>query len=209
MTKEVRTDVTIANQALDLVSAKIIVGLDDENASARVIKRFYFSTRNLILERYDWSFASKRDELAASATAPVFGFDFAYTLPVDLLALREVAEDEIDFRDREFLPGDDWRIEGATIVTPFAAPIFIRYTREVESPALFSSLFAALFAHELAIVIGPKLSEATAMTKEARKDLARFRDDAQRLDAQQRSPQTLPDGTWIRSRRTSSGIPGL
>ncbi|MEE9395259.1 MAG: hypothetical protein V3W41_22430 [Planctomycetota bacterium] len=209
MTKEVRTDVTIANQALDLVAAKIIAGLDDENASARVVARFYFSTRNLILERYDWSFASKRKELAASATAPVFGFDFAYTLPVDLLALREVAEDEIDFRDREFLPGDDWRIEGTTIVTPFASPIFIRYTREVESPALFSSLFAALFAHELAIVIGPKLSEATAMTKEARKDLARFRDDAQRLDAQQRSPQTLPDGTWIRSRRTSSGIPGL
>ena len=81
------------------------------------------------------------------------------------------------FLDRRV--GDDryWQVEGNAICTNLEAPIYITYTKEIEDPKLFSKLFGGLFIHELAIMLGPAIAEATALSDRAERRLKDLKEE--------------------------------
>jgi len=85
--------VGICNQALAKLGATRIVALTDDTKQARLLNSIYEVKRDAELAANPWTFATKRAQIPASSTAPVFGWAYSYPLPSDYLAMVEVGED--------------------------------------------------------------------------------------------------------------------
>jgi len=207
MTVENRSDVSIANKALRLIGDRTIGNIDDDNGSAQSVNEFFYSTRNALLEEYDWTFASVRDKASAAVAVPVFGWLYAYAIPVQWLAVRTVCAEPTNHADRRFEIGDYWNIEGRQIVTNFTAPIYIRGTIEVEDAGLFSSLFTELFYHELAVRIGQDRAESVSLSREAALRLGELREAARSMDAAEGSQESIAESglSWLAARSYQGG----
>jgi hypothetical protein len=84
------SQVGIANLALIRAGTKTITALT-ENIVVNAVWQYI---RDEVLAAKDWKFAKTRVALAKNATAPVYQFDYAYTLPTDFLRLcRQDASD--------------------------------------------------------------------------------------------------------------------
>lgn len=79
--------VEICNIALGRIGVGAIERLDEASEAARVCKRFYDFTRETVLKRFPWTFATRRVKLALlDATQP--DYKYAYRYPSDALSLR-------------------------------------------------------------------------------------------------------------------------
>ena len=94
---------------------------EDADGSSLLVHSTYDDIRDSLLREFPWNFAVTRASLAADAAAPLWGYDFAYTLPADCLRMLEIynAND------------DDWRNEKNKIVTDLTAPLEIKYIAKV------------------------------------------------------------------------------
>src|SRR5437870_2469401 len=79
----------LCNDALGQIGETRITAIDDNSRNANYCSTFYPMLRNSFLSMARWSFAEKRIELAADITPPLFGFAYSFTLPPDMLVLRE------------------------------------------------------------------------------------------------------------------------
>ena len=205
MPKEQRSDTSLANKALRLIGDRKITNLTDPNGAARSANEFFYSTRNALLEEYDWSFASQRKKLAASAEVPEFGWDFYYDIPPTWLVVREVSNEPTNTSRKQFKVGDYWQVEGRQIGTNFEAPIYVRGTLEVEDAVAFSSLFSELFYHELAVRMGQDRAETVTLARAALQRLEFLREAAERQDAMESSNDRIAESnlSWLNAQ--SSG----
>ena len=122
--------VDLANDALAAIGAAgstnvpFIASLDDARNEAVVCKRFLAPTDKsaslmaTILEYHDWNCARKRAELAAQATAPIFGYGYSYVLPSNYLKVRRINGSETVI----------YKVEGQALLTDEVSPIFLEYT---------------------------------------------------------------------------------
>ena len=81
------TKIMIWNMALDLLREQPLAAITDEKATAKWLTRNYDQQRDYLLERLPWKFALDRDEIAADATAPAWGWSYRYLLPTDALRI--------------------------------------------------------------------------------------------------------------------------
>lgn len=130
------SDIDVVNSALSRLGEQPLLALSDPSPPGRLATRTYDDIRDALLREYPWNFATKRGSLAASPTAPAWGFAFAYTLPSDNLRLIEI----------ENVGDQDWRNESGTIVTDMTAPLNIRYIQLVSVDAMDSTFREALAA---------------------------------------------------------------
>lgn len=140
----------IANMALHRVGAQRIMDLNDaDSKSARVLRDFFEPAIREVGRLAEWQCLKDRVTLAQLATAPAFGWDYAYQLPVTFLRL--VKLNGVDYRGQ---PGDDHEIEGRTLLTDQAtADIeFIAYKEETaDYDPLFVKAIVAKLAAEIAV----------------------------------------------------------
>jgi hypothetical protein len=94
-----------------------------------------------LLRKYTWSFAIKRDSIAADGDGPTWGDWDRYTKPNDFLRL---------LRDDESGQAVDWKIEGQLHPQQDGAPLEIRYIADIDDPNLYDALFVEAFACKLA-----------------------------------------------------------
>ena len=186
------SEVAICSLALqDIGRGLIITALDENSQAACACRLRYPFARDACLRAYDWNFAAARASLLALATPPAFGYANAYQLPADCLFVREVGEDD------DCCP---WEVESGTLITDRAAPLNIKYTRAVTSPAAFDPLFAetlaARVAAEVAVSLSESLGKAQALWQVYQSKLA----EARRRDAQESSGQSANDGYWLADR---------
>lgn len=80
------TDVEIANAALALVKKEGINSFDDNSPQARACKALYAPLRDKVFEDRIWSFAKGQYILDPLAAAPLFGFDYQFQLPGEVVA---------------------------------------------------------------------------------------------------------------------------
>src|SRR5690606_25509259 len=101
------------------------------------LARNYPQTRDEVLRAHPWNFALARALLAASGTAPAFGWARAFPLPVDCLRLLPVVAGG-------HLNGTPiaHEVEGGAVLSNATAPLAIRYVRRVVNPSEFDPLFA-------------------------------------------------------------------
>ncbi len=184
--------VGICNLALGWVGAKLITSIDDDATGAELCKANWDAVRDAVLEARAWTFAVERANLAADPVAPAYGWAARYQVPADRLRVLE-ADDGSGRADFE------WQREGAYLVTDQAAPLYIRYLKRVEDPALWSPIFAIAMSYRLAVVLSVPLTENRSLQADLWKlyDQA-LREAATRDGMQGRSEQVRPSSLAAR-----------
>lgn len=112
------TPIGIVNIGLTALGERPIQSFDDGSVAASCALTMFRGALEATLEAASWNDAAARIRLAASATAPAFGYRHQYLLPGELLRIREIA----GRRSR-------WVREGRMLLTDVGPPISVLYTR--------------------------------------------------------------------------------
>ena len=196
------SDTDITNVAMRLLKATRITNLTDGSNNANAANDVYTEVRDDLLRSHNWNFATKRQKLAKSSTAPTFGFDNAYPLPADWV--RTVSVHDNDVGAGTFLYREE-EVDDQGVIVTSADEIWIRYIYRVTDPNRMAADFRTAFSYALALAI-PGVSNLSAAREERLEGRAKTRlRTAKHSDAVGSSPERRPAGSWITVR---GGYPG-
>src|SRR3990167_757086 len=187
----------VVNKSLRLIGASPITSLTDGSTSANAADDIYTEVRDELLRSHPWNFATKRQQLARSATAPGFEFDYAYPLPSDWLRTISVHDNDAGHGTLLFRE----EIVGAQrSIVASADTIYLRYVYQMTDRNLmaadFRAALAAALARDMAITLTSSSALEERMTIKADRLLARARS----ADALGAFPELRPRGSWAGSR---------
>lgn len=185
-----------------LLKANRITSLTDGSNNANAANDVFTEVRDDVLRAHNWNFATKRQKLAQSSTAPTFEFDNAYPLPSDWLRTVSVHDNDagagtVLFREEE--------VADQGVILSSADELWIRYVYRVTDPNRMAADFRTAFAYELALAM-PGVSNLSAAREDAlEKRATRRLRRAKHSDAVGSMPERRPAGSWHSSR---GGHPG-
>jgi hypothetical protein len=140
----------ICNIALRRIGAKPISDLiDDDEKEALLCRTFYETARDATLrEKVDppWSFAVKRELLAASTNDNLSEWDYMYALPSDCLRPIVLLDTYADYIE---MPRYPFTLESKVLYTDLESA-GLKYVARVTDVTLFSDSFVNAFAWRLA-----------------------------------------------------------
>lgn len=213
------SEADVCNRALGRIGqTQFITSLDDASAIARVANAYYADSRDAVLEALPWTFAMRRQTLAALADVTRDGWQFCYSVPYDYLAARFIYNPTITggVSGDGSLVGEPSTLFGAfPLVVPFdiesdpnAGTIILTnqesaefvYTAQITQVTKFSPLFvdalAWLLASDFALAIMKKPNVAQAMLQKY--EMALFRAGA--ANARQTKRHHRPRSKFERNR---------
>lgn len=148
--------IDIWNTALSHIGHKAQIADPDESSiEASHCRRFYPIALAMVLERFAWSFATRRAQLA-EVDNPVDHWMFAYALPNLCVMPRAVLPPECtdDSLEQDYAVETDE--DGDKIVYTNMENAVMRYTALVEDTTKFTPLFVLAVSAELgALLVGP------------------------------------------------------
>lgn len=182
--------VEICNRALQKLGAQRITSLTENTSNARSCNFAYTPLLEAELRSHTWSCATKRAQLAASSTEPLFGKDNKFQLPSDFLRL---------------LPPDphqnsnqhDWIIEGDKIYTDYSAPLQIRYVYKLTDPAIMDPLFREALSARMALELCEEITQSNTKKQILKQDYRDIIREARKVNAIERPAQQSPEDTWL------------
>lgn len=77
----------MTNIALLRLGANVLTSINDTAPNAIKVRAVWDYVRDEVLQQRDWRFAKTRYTMVVSATAPLYGYDYAYVLPTNFLRL--------------------------------------------------------------------------------------------------------------------------
>jgi len=187
------SETSIANRALQLLGAKRITSLSQDNRNAREMSTAYEPVRDALYESFMWKFAVKRAALAASGTAPLFNRTMAFPVPSDFIGLAPPDPNDNNV-DR------DWSIEGREIITDDAAPLNIRYVSRITDPTLMSPMFRELLSLRLASETCEAITQSNTKLRALEAAEARYMRTVKKSSAFMTIPVVAPDSEWLTAR---------
>lgn len=193
------TDLDICNDALILIGEDIIATLTDNTDQALTVNQLYPRVRDAVLAAHPWHFATKRVSLVRHAVAPVFGWDFQYILPTDMLRLIEFAGDAMSWVDGSGGWSDIFMIESGMLLTN-STSAFIRYVWANYLPGTYDPLFVAALTARLASEIAQPLTSNEALQTRMWNTYQAKLAEAEQIDGQQQTPQSLHNDELTRVR---------
>ena len=154
----------ICNEALGLIGEGPIVSIEDTETKAIKCNQFWAATRDACLRIWPWSFAVRRALLSPNATAPAFGYSYAYRKPANCLRLWQVTDD-YTYADSPVLESAsvEYKLEGRDILTNSEGPLYCKYIEAIEETGYFDSLFCGFFAAALAAKLAMGLTKDPAL----------------------------------------------
>ena len=197
------TQTTIINRALQLLGYKPVGSIQDNDRGARAMNRAYYSVLYKELRSNFWGFAVTRASLAANATPPLFGANYAYPLPGDFL---DLAPPDPMFSANAGGPvagnmtQNDWRIEEGQILSDMAPPLQIRYITSNLTESQFDASFAEAFAAALAVQTCEELTNSNAKIATAGKIYDDAIELAKQRNAFESRPMKAPVSLWLSKR---------
>lgn len=194
--------VRICNMALSKVGSRSNVeDLDTERTpAANACRVWYDAARITTLETYHWSFAKKRLALSLHADAPPQEWTYRYSWPSDCVAARLIENplgldaDAVPF-DSELGASDETR----SIVTDMPEAVLI-YTKDLDSPTLYSMHFINMMATQLAVFINPEITGKVRIATRLEREFSQLALLAPEHDADSSVPRAERDAPWIRAR---------
>ena len=81
------TDISICSAALLMVGSDEINSFSDETREAKLCGNLYYIVLDDLLSRHPWHFSLAQVQLAQLVDTPLFDYQYAYQLPVDMLRL--------------------------------------------------------------------------------------------------------------------------
>jgi hypothetical protein len=196
----VASEVSICNEALDLLGAARITSLTEDSTNARECNACYTEQRDRELERHPWNFARTRVVLAPNTTAPVFDFSYAFLLPVDCL--------------RVLLPNDrntlDWSLENhngsPAILTNDGTSINLKYIKQITDPNSMPPTFRGALAAMIAWLKCEKITQSNTKKADAMAFYKFQIGEARRTNAFQRVAEDAPEDSWMTARTDGTGV---
>lgn len=135
------SDVDIANDALTLLGAGRITSFEEEGTQAKVMLQMYQPAVDAVLQSHPWNSALVQAELPQlSSVTPVYGYDYAYQLPVDPVCLRVL---EVYDNSKHSLRSTSWKKVGTKIYTDRES-VMITYVARVNAADIDPLLRAAI-----------------------------------------------------------------
>ncbi len=186
------SDVGIANAALSKLGQSPITSFSEDSKPARLANRRFAELRDELLSRHPWNFAMKRKSLAASATAPEWGFTAAYPLPIDYIRVFEVNGEDLDT--------SKWKIEDGSIVTDLDAPLKIRYVYRVKDANRMITGFREALASAVAADWAEDLTGDSDVVVEKERKARIAVAQAHSNDGQEGTPDQLKADEWLNAR---------
>lgn len=193
--------VRICNMALSKVGSRSnIEDLDTERTvAANACRVWYDAARLVTLEAYNWSFARKRKKLSLHVVDPPPDWAYRYSWPVDCVTPRLIENPmgrEFDALPFDVEMGDE---ETRSILT-HAEQATLVYTKDLDSPTLYSMHFIIMLATQLGAFINPEITGKVRIATRLENEFARLALVAPEHDADSSVPEKERDATWIRAR---------
>jgi hypothetical protein len=165
------TQLEICNMTLGRIGAKRITQaqLDASpitDTRAQHCDLHYDQTRRALIRSHWWRFAKARSSLTATTT-PSFEWDYAFTLPTDFLAMRNVFEDNNTPKNNTIY---SYSLEGNLLLTN-ESTCKIRYTKEVTTVTSFDPLFIEVLVLQHALKIVMPITQDNKTYQQIKDDL--------------------------------------
>lgn len=190
------SEVSIANFALRRLGANGITSFSDGTTEGIIVADTFAGIRDSLLREHLWNFATRRTGLAAAATAPAWGYAFAYPVPVDFLRLREVEGQQLCAVEIE-----NQAAEGRVILSDLEAPLNIAYIARIEDADLMDVSFHRALSLRCAMEWCEKLTASSALFDMVSGEYVSALRDARTTDGQEESPKQFTPDFFIRARR--------
>lgn len=140
------TPTDICNMALSRLGEPRISDIDENTPRGISCRTHYEVVRDSLLRSHPWNFAVSRALLSQSATAPAFGFSYAYALPSDFLRLMTLNGIQAEMCVSEYT------LESGQILT-YSDEAKITYVRRVTDPTAYDPIFLEVLAFRLASAV--------------------------------------------------------
>ena len=188
--------VGICNGALNQLGATTILSLSEDSKNARLCNSRYTQVRDALFRTHPWNCLQKRLQIAADATAPAWGFKFAYTLPADCLRLLKILDYD-----------SNYKVEGRKILSNTSS-MKILYVARVTDPNEYDELLretlSASLSADIAFAVTSNNTTSQNMYQLYQEKLrdARFVDstEGQNVDQDLGMADVIDAGTFINSR---------
>ena len=200
------SDVAICNLALDLLKEAPITIISSPVSKVEAhCARWYVLTRQALLMAYNWNFALKSYAIPRGGTPSVSDYDDYYVFPNDYLKLRAIADPTIPIGRRKY------EIQGRNLFysNSNATSLDVWYTRDETDISLYPALFIMLFAQELAIILGKKITARSSIIKDIKADREETRRLARAMDGQVRPPRKYKSSRIVNIGRNVSAPSGV
>ena len=154
----------IYNLALSELGVSKIDSTSESSTAANRLNDVYQYVRDEVLEADDWDFATTRVLIAANAETPVYGYDYAYTLPADFLKLCEDKKDDPPVYPNTYPYVIEALDDGTHCLfcdyDNSDSNLSIKYVRREENPARYSASFVRALSARLAGAVALALTES-------------------------------------------------
>jgi len=188
----VASNVGVANAALRKVGQSPITAFFENSKAARLANERFAELRDELLSRHPWNFALRRTSLAASTTAPEWGFTNAFPLPSDYIRVFKVnGEDEDSGR---------WKVEDGSIVTDLSGPLEILYVYRVDDANRMTAGFREALACVCASDWAEDLTGDNSVVEDTFAKATRAVAQARSNDGQEGIPDQIESDDWINAR---------
>lgn len=181
MTSSPLSEVAIANFAATTLDEFHLTSLEGDRSIERFMNANYQFARDELLRKYPWAFAKKYQYVAASSTAPPFGWRTAYPMPTDCLRV-------LPLRCDGKINGAPIRYEivGREVWTDVSGALPLIYITRVTNPTQFDPLFARALGQYLAVMASLRITGKNSYVDRARQLYVEAMNDAMRTDSLER-----------------------
>lgn len=187
----------ICNAALRRLGATPITSLTEGSKSANSIRDFYEETRDELLRSHPWNYARSRQKLAQLATAPAFGFDYAYGLPSDWMRTVGVHDNDGGFGTIEYSE----EIQGGQgVILASSSEVYLSYVALITDPNRMPADVRKALSRLLAAAAAIDLTKSNTIREACEEEAKALVRRAKSADAQGSSPVRRPQGSWAASR---------
>jgi hypothetical protein len=185
--------IDIYNRALQKLGATRLTSISDTSRNALACNACYDTLRRSELEKNSWNFSIRRFQLAASATAPIFGRSNSFPLPPNFIKLLK-PDPEFNFNTL------DWEVENGMIMTDFDGPLNVRCVVDVTDVNSMSPLFVEGLATKMAFEMCEEITQSNTKKAALLTDYKETMSEARKSNAFQNVAGQLPDDEYLTAR---------
>ena len=150
----------IVNAALANIGVSPVASFADGTTQAQAADRLFDMTRDEVLSARPWSFAIKRQNLAAANNLSLTEWSYAFALPSDFIRIVQLNQDEADVIQHRFA------IEGRTLYHDKAS-VALSYVARITDASIYSPAFVEALTLKLAIKFAGSLIQQGQQTNNA------------------------------------------
>ncbi len=182
--------IEICNNALLDLGEDAIMSLGDEGKAAGLCNHRWPAVRDAVLRAHPWNCAMAQAELAAATAAPLWRWEYKYTLPSDFLRIVQiVGQDGTEIQD--------WEIQGGIILCNEEAPIYISYVRREIDPKKYDAMLDEALSARMAATLAYPLSGSSSLAQAYWGTYQEKLAEARGVDAREGVPESVTPTGWL------------